>query len=127
MRNRRVLSILWHTRAMTQEEQDAIVGRTLREYNECRKELAAMEAKLAGVGDELLSLGKELKANPERVFFFGRGRDIRFGGMNRDAKSFTPASIDGNSIADQVTALQNLHVKRDELSQRLKSLGHETH
>lgn len=116
---------LWHTQPMTQDEQDAILGRTLREYNECCKQLAAMETKLASIGEELLNLGRELKAHPEQVYFLGRGRDTRFGGLNRDAKSFEPASINGNSIADQVTALQNQHIKRDELAQRLKSLGHD--
>ena len=80
---------------MTQEEQDAILGRTLREYNDCRKELAAIEAKLASIGEELISLGKELKGRPEQVYFSGRSRDIRFG-ENRDIQSFSPASIDGN-------------------------------
>lgn len=112
---------------MTQEEQDAILGRALREYNECCKELAAMEAKLASIGGELIGLGNELKAHPERVYFSGRARDTRFGGTTRDAKDFVPASINGNSIADQVTALQNQHVKRDDLAQRLRSLGHEVH
>ena len=109
---------------MTQEEQDVILGRTLREYNECCKELAAIEAKLATTGEELSSLGKELRENPEMVTFLGRGHDMRFGGTSPDKKSFSPASIDGNSIANQVTLLQNQHVKRDELARRLKSLGH---
>src|SRR5437870_9523428 len=87
---------------MTQEEQDAILGRTLREYNDCRKELAAIEAKLASIGEELISLGKELKGRPEQVYFTGRSRNVRFG-ENRDTQNFSSASIDGNSIADLVT------------------------
>ena len=107
---------------MTQEEQDAIPGRTLREYNDCCKELAAIVVKLATTGEELSTLGKELRERPEMVDF-GRPRDIRFGGTR--TRTFSPASIDGTSIADQVTALQNRHVKRDELARHLKSLGHE--
>ena len=108
---------------MTEKEQDEILGRTLKEYKKCCIELAATETKLATTGEELISLGKELKERPEQVYFLKRGRDVRFG-ENRDSKSYSPASIDGNSIADEITALQNLHVKRDELAQRLKSMGH---
>jgi len=108
---------------VTQDEQDAIMGRTLREHTECCKELAAITAKLAIIGEELISLGKELKGRPELVYFLGRSRNVRFG-ENRDTQNFSPASIDGNSIADLVTALQDLHVKRDDLAQRLRSLGH---
>jgi hypothetical protein len=112
---------------MTQEEQDAILGRTLREYKDCCRELAAIEAKLATTGKELSSLGKELQEHPETVDFIGRPHDVRFGLTNRDPRTFSLASIDGNSIADQVTALQNQVVKRDDLARRLKSLGHEVH
>jgi hypothetical protein len=114
---------------VTQEEQDAILGRTLREYNDCCKELAAIATKMARAGQELALLGRRLKMQPEMVMFEGVAHDARFGNQispsPEDNYVFSSAAIDGKSIVAQVTSLQNQHIKKSDLVRQLKSLGHD--
>ena len=106
---------------MTQEEQDAVLGRTLREYGGSRKELAAMAAQLGETGAMLSRLGGQLKQRPEALLFEGVEHNSRFGDPR--AEIFFPNTIDGKSIAADVSALQQQHIKVQELANRLRALG----
>jgi|SRR6267154_6603242 len=114
---------------MTQEEQDAILGRTLREYNDCSRQIGAIEAALSKVGQELSRLGETLIHHPENALFAGRAHDMRFGrgpaySGGPSPEIFQAEAIDGNSIAGRVAELQQCHLQKDNLGNRLESLGH---
>jgi hypothetical protein len=113
---------------MTQEEQDAILGRTLREYNDCCRQIGAAETALSKIGETLSNLGYRLKHRPEHTTFANRERDARFGGTagqpTSETQIFQIEAINGADIATRVTELQTMHMKRDDLARRLESLGH---
>lgn len=46
---------------MSESDQDAILGRTHREYREAKRELAALCAEAESVGYHLMSVGKTLR------------------------------------------------------------------
>jgi hypothetical protein len=115
---------------MTQEEQDAILGRTLREYNDCCRQIGAMQAELSRLGKELERLGQKLIRNPEGALFAGQPHNARFGrgqaypGGPQSEAAFQPEAINGADIAKRVTELQESVMQKADLARRLESLGH---
>lgn len=47
---------------MSESDQDAIIGRTLREYRDTKKELAALYAEAESIGSYLAAVGHALRA-----------------------------------------------------------------
>ena len=56
---------------MTQEQQDATLGRIVRERKELSQKIGMLTAKSAKQGETLLKLGKILTARPELLAFNG--------------------------------------------------------
>jgi hypothetical protein len=48
---------------MSTPEQDAIIGRTLREYGESKKKLAALYAEAERIGNDLTGVGHALRTS----------------------------------------------------------------
>jgi hypothetical protein len=48
---------------MSEDQQDAIIGRTLREYQAARKHLAALRAEAESLGHYLIGAGNALREN----------------------------------------------------------------
>ena len=46
---------------MSEQDQDAIIGRTLREYGDAKKELAALHAEAERIGNDLTGVGHALR------------------------------------------------------------------
>ena len=46
---------------MSESEQDAIIGRILREYRDAKKELAALHAQAESIGSHLVGVGDALR------------------------------------------------------------------
>jgi hypothetical protein len=57
---------------MTQEQQDATIGRIVRERKEFAQKIGMFTAKAAKQGETLLKLGKILTARPELLAFNGQ-------------------------------------------------------
>jgi len=68
---------------MTEQDRDAIAGRTRREYREAKQQLAALRAKARSTGELLSAIGKSLIDQPESVVFSGQSIDTRFPGSSR--------------------------------------------
>ena len=48
---------------MSETDQDAIIGRTLREYSDARKALAVLFAEAESIGNELTGVGHALRTH----------------------------------------------------------------
>jgi ubiquinone biosynthesis protein UbiJ len=63
---------------MTQEEQDMLLGRLIRERKTTEQYLQQLKNKAAAFGKILQDLGLSLKQAPETITFVGRTFDGRF-------------------------------------------------
>jgi hypothetical protein len=63
-------TLLRKVKIVTQEDQDAIVGKARREYREKKKELAAIEARGSEMAAIALNLARGLNA-PEQILIVG--------------------------------------------------------
>lgn len=68
---------------MTEQDVDAIAGRTRREYREAKQQVAALRTKARSTGEFLSELGKSLIDHPESVVFSGQSIDTRFSSSSR--------------------------------------------
>jgi hypothetical protein len=64
---------------MTQEAQDALIGRTLRELRDVRETLAKLVAKVRGLGNDFSAVGQDLQTQPSYLRFDGEAVEARFG------------------------------------------------
>lgn len=55
------LAVVLFWERMSESEQDAIIGRTLREYRDAKKELAALRAQMESIGGRLQDVGRQLR------------------------------------------------------------------
>lgn len=56
---------------MTTKDQDAVVGRLMREQREMQQKLAALAAEAKRIGFKLVALGKTLSESPGRIVLEG--------------------------------------------------------
>jgi hypothetical protein len=63
---------------VTAEDMDKEAGRTRREYQEAKKELAALKGKVRRLGERMQEIGKILANEPENLIFVHESHEPRF-------------------------------------------------
>src|SRR5271167_4795201 len=108
---------------MSQEEQDALLGKTLREYKEMSHRLEMLRARAAEIGNHLVKLGSVLNSSPECLAFDGELMDERF--FDRaDFQSSTLASVSVETLKKICHEIRQTFIEHDRLGQQLKSFGY---
>lgn len=105
---------------MTEQDQDAVLGRLLRQYKEQNELAIKLEVEAKRLGQELVMLGQALSNQPAVVAFPGQGVPINFG-RHYEAK---PSLFDHQRLAKLVEDYRQALHKRDEYADQLKRLGH---
>jgi hypothetical protein len=109
---------------MSQDEQDAIVGRTMRELREAQEKLEMLKAEAKRRGDRLEKAGHFLGAWPEYMIQEGETVDVGFSKqpqvhMWNDADIF-PAE----KIRELTSTIRKEMLTISDLTTRLRKLGH---
>jgi hypothetical protein len=108
---------------MSQEEQDALLGKTLREYKEMSHRLEMLRARAAEIGNNLVGLGSVLNSSPESLAFDGEPMDARF--FDRaDLQSSPLASVSVESLKRICHEIRQTIIERDRLEKQIRSLGY---
>jgi hypothetical protein len=96
--------------SVTQEDQDAIIGRLVRERAEKDATIGAIRAELYRIGQSMLALGTMLANDPEHVVFEEQPVDINY--TRRGFPIFQPADFNTERLKkltnDLRTNLQEL-------------------
>ncbi len=109
---------------MSQEEQDAIVGRTVRELREAKERLAMLKAEAGRRGERLKNAGHFLAAYPEYMVQEGESVDVRFSSQPQK-HLWTAADIyPAEEILKLTSAIRAEVVKIATLNERLMGMGH---
>lgn len=103
---------------MTSQEQDAVVGRLMREQKETDRQLGLLRVELDHVGQVLVELGQTLQQSPDRVAFDEEPLPIKF-----DRSNFPSEILDGAKLQKLCYELREQLQRRDQLRQQARSLG----
>jgi len=103
-------------------DQDAVLGKLVREYEENCRTIAAMRTKADSVGEWLSRLGSQIKSNPGSVSY-DRG-DFQFPAGAQVA--VVPESIvDAEALKNLISELHSCLAKQRDMEDRLRQAGME--
>jgi hypothetical protein len=110
---------------MSQEQQDAVIGRLARERTEVERQLALLEAELQKYRDMFLSLAKVLGEVDYILFDNERWPENLYqaAGWKMSEYQFSTESINGNKLKTLCKEIREAKAKRDGLVAQLKNLG----
>ncbi len=95
---------------MSTEEQDLIFGRLTRQDRECRRNLAALDAKLKGVAENLVDIGRRFSG-----FLLPEGNE-----RIRAAIEATEGLPDKDSVLELLREIQNERERAIRIAEQLK-------
>jgi hypothetical protein len=107
---------------MSQEQQDAVIGRVVRELNSATILAAALSADAHQIGTALIALGMKLQGKPQevaRIAFHNQSVPLQF----QPVEMFAPELLDAAKIARLTDGLRNALSDVRRLSDNAASLG----
>ncbi|MFZ3211005.1 MAG: hypothetical protein WA188_05775 [Terriglobales bacterium] len=107
---------------MTQEDQDAVVGRLMRERTDAERNEAALRAECDKLGRQLQDAGRALQTRPENVVFTGQSHSGDFQ-WQRGGALITPGSINDTRILQLTNDLRETLTKLTEIRRQLGAFG----
>ena len=63
---------------MTEQDQDLLVGKAVRELRDLRETLAKLDSRAHAIGDTFATVGQQLRTNGAYLRFSGEAAEIRF-------------------------------------------------
>jgi hypothetical protein len=118
---------------MTSEDQDAVVGRTIRQLRDVKEKLAKLKAHVHSIGDSFSTVAHHLRNQPELLRFQNEITDDRFIESREEWRANRGAPEPHIPLKDDID-LANILACRDErrecvleqdrLQQSLKQMGY---
>lgn len=106
---------------MTEERNDAAVGRVLRERKEVESHLAMLETDARKASQRLARLAHLLDESPQDVWFYGESVDVK--GYAPRSPSLNIADFDIQRIVDITNEIRDAREKLDRLNAEASRLG----
>lgn len=107
---------------MSESEQDAQLGKAMRDLASVRDELRRRTVQASQLADKLDELAKMLKENPRDVFF--STDSIPAAEYSRHKAIFEIGDIDGEAVQQVAGMIRKLEAREKELERRLADLGY---
>lgn len=108
---------------MSQEDQDAILGRTMRELRSATEELERLKAEAGRRGERLQGVGHVLASHPEYLVEEGEAVDINFS-QAPERQLWTEADIfQADQIRKLTASIREQILTIVKLNEHLKNLG----
>ena len=110
-------------------QDDAVIGRTVRDYTESKRKVACVERQLADIGEGLVQIGTRMKECPGRVIVSGEGvvytaENPVVGDPDYDTKKLvTNQDLSVEFWATLLSDLKTWKNKRRELGGHLRAMG----
>jgi hypothetical protein len=110
---------------MSQEQQDAVVGRTVREMREAEEKLAKLEAEARTVGEALMEIGRALCNSPAHLIEEGQSYNTKFAAGPRGGMGFYRASqlISADKLKSLTEDVRATMLEFDRLNETLQRMG----
>jgi hypothetical protein len=113
---------------LTQEEQDIVIGRSIRELRGVKEQLAKLQEVATQISQIFVAMGHNLSRGAEFVRFDGESIDARFVRKPESWElAYVPkiAEFDIARVAALAADRRRLIIERDRLEQSLKEMGYE--
>jgi hypothetical protein len=107
---------------MTQDDQDVVIGRLVREHREADELIAKLDAEATRLGQAYSELGQALMTHPEGVLFPKEGIDGRFAPVQHLVQ---PSLLNADKLKALATDYRTAFIKREQLTEQLKRLGYD--
>ena len=107
---------------VSQEDQDAVIGRTVREFNVCKNLCAALTVEAHRIGVALVALGTSLQGEPQevaRIAFTNQSVPLSY----QPAKLIVAGVVDEAKIGKLTEDLRNALSEHRRLSEAVVRLG----
>ena len=101
---------------MSEAEQDAVIGRTLREYHDAKKELAALYAEAERLGNYLTAMGHALRTHHS----LSSGEFGSYGGK-LDVDKYPTA----DGLSELASEIEQVTATKKRLAETLRSAGYD--
>ncbi len=102
---------------MSHDEQNATLGRILRERKEAQQHLQLLRSEARRIGAAMVKLGQQLQNEPEHVQFFGVQSDSRY---RTTIDSFERTDFDAAMLTRLVTEIRDETTRVADLSRDLE-------
>lgn len=106
---------------MSQQEQDAVIGRVVRERQEAHKTLAVLDSEAKRLGKQLSGLGEMLQIRPATIVF--ENQMVAVHHKRQGDPLFNPNDISVERIIKLTEEIRGLRDRLDTLQNEAKNLG----
>jgi hypothetical protein len=106
---------------MTEEQEDAIIGRVLRERKKVESHLAALDADAGKISQKLGQLSEMLDRSPQDVWF--HGQPVATKDYAPRSASFNVADFDIQHVIDLTNQIRDTREKLDRLNSEASKFG----
>jgi hypothetical protein len=118
---------------MTGEDQDVVVGRTIRQLRDIKEQLAKLKAQVHSMGDFFSTVAHHLRNQPELLRFDGENTDTRFVEQREDWRASRGApephipskgDLDLAKVLAYRDEIRQCLLEKERLEQSLKQMGY---
>lgn len=106
---------------MTQADQDAVIGRIVRERAETERNISALESEAGRLGAMYRVIGDILATRPEALVFENVPRPVEY--SQGASHIFNAKDIDGNRLVSLTSELRELKSTLDRLREEAAKFG----
>jgi len=106
---------------MSDEEKYAVIGKTVSEHAEVRKQITLLRTRLREIGETYRFIGRQLNELPDHTIAFGELVDARFATQRVNVALSTWVDIAG--VLDLARQLRDAAMRETELATQLTQLG----
>src|SRR5882672_421382 len=103
---------------MTDEQQDLLLGKLVREHGNLLKEIATLEAEAKRIARVTRIVTETLESRPQNLIFDGEPHDARFSGH-----AIKATDLDAKHLLEITNDLRTKMLRRDEIAAQLKGMG----
>lgn len=110
-------------------QDDAVIGRTVRDYTDSKRRVACLEKELSDIGEHLIQLGTRMKECPERLtvtaneVIYTASNKVVIGSEYDSRTAIPPVHLDRDHWAASLAKLRETKESRSVLCGRLREMG----
>lgn len=108
---------------VSEEQQDAVIGRVARERSEAKKKLALLRAEAVRIGQTLADIGRRLQIDPQYVVFEREPVNIIYSNSKLNNPPLRKADINGDEILKLTNDIRATTDNLKILEEQAKNLG----
>jgi hypothetical protein len=108
---------------MSEEQEDAVIGRVIREKKEAEQHLALLQAEARKFGETFSALGASLRASAEYVVFERQEVDVRYHSPHGNNRLYKAEEINAERVKTLTHEIRTALLRLATLTEEARKLG----